>query len=724
MDDAWKFDEVDLTGCDCEPIHLSGAIQPHGVLLAMDRRDLAIRQWAGDTLFFLGVELRRRGQLTLFSLFGEQALSPILAQLKSDRGKVGPSIVLGLMSRSGHLPLDATLHADGDTVILELEASRRSPLMSGDALSLVKNMLAALQSVAGREAFCQAAAEQVRASTGFDRVMIYRFLHDDSGEVIAEAKGAGVDALLGLRYPASDIPKQARELYRRSWLRLIPDAAYIPAPLEPASHGLGFPPLDLGLCALRSVSPIHLEYLRNMGVVASMSMSIVIGDRLWGLIACHSFASHYVAADLRIACELFAQIFSLQLEAKIEADRSERRISARRVRESLTARLTKHVDVGAEMVTGEPTLLDMIPSSGVAVWLDDRLHTLGDVPAAEFIMDLVAWLNKTEQSLVETSELGALLPAAGSCVGVASGLLAISLSRQPKDYVLWFRPEVVRTVLWAGDPNKPVTRGPLGERLTPRKSFEVWRQEARGQSEPWDLVDIETAQAFHVWLLETVLRQIAVARKEDEATIARQAMLMAELDHRVKNILANTQALVQQSKGGAETIEGFALSLERRIRAMSHAHELIGRSFGEGADLRSLIDAEIAPFRTKGNVSLSGEACALNASAALPVALVIHELTTNAAKYGALSAAEGKLAIDWRHEGDKLGEKLVLTWIERDGPKVAPPTRRGFGSVMITRGLVHDLGGSARLGFAPEGVSCIMTLPVESLVAPSGEGGK
>jgi len=194
---------------------------------------------------------------------------------------------------------------------------------------------------------------------------------------------------------------------------------------------------------------------------------------------------------------------------------------------------------------------------------------------------------------------------------------------------------------------------------------------------------------------------------------------MAELDHRVKNILANTQALVQQSKGSAETIEGFALSLERRIRAMAQAHELTG-TFGQGADLRSLIDAEIAPFRSEGNVSLSGEARALNASAALPVALVIHELTTNAAKYGALSTPEGKLAIDWRHEDDKL----VVTWIERDGPKVVPPTRRGFGSVMITRGLVHDLGGSASLGFEPQGVSCILTLPVESLVAPSGEDGK
>jgi light-regulated signal transduction histidine kinase (bacteriophytochrome) len=379
--------------------------------------------------------------------------------------------------------------------------------MSGDALSLVKNMLAALQSVAGLEAFCQAAAEQVRASTGFDRVMIYRFLHDDSGEVIAEAKGAGVDAFLGLHFLASDIPNQARELYRRCWLRLIPDAACTPAPLEPASNGPGFPPLDIGLCALRSVSPVHLEYMRNMGVGASMSMSIVIGDRLWGLIACHSFAPHYVAADLRTACELFAQIFSLQLEAKIEAGRSGRRIFARQVLEGLTARVTKPVEVGAELVTGEPTLLDVIPSGGVAVWLDDRLHTLGDVPAAEFTMDLVAWLNKTEQSFVENSELGALLPVA-SCAGVASGLLAISLSRQPKDYVLWFRPEVVQTVLWAGDPNKPVTSGPLGKRLTPRKSFDVWRQEARGQSEPWDPVDIETAQAFRVWLLET----------QDEAT--------------------------------------------------------------------------------------------------------------------------------------------------------------------------------------------------------------
>ena len=713
---AVDFGETDLTSCDREPIHAPGAIQPHGVMLVIDRGDLAIRHLAGDTQFLLGIERHCIAQLTLFSLFRDEDLLPILERLRVPATRVAPSIVLGLNTRAGSLPLDATIHANGEVAIIEFEPSRRRTFAYGDAIAQVKNMIAALPRASELEAFCNVAAAEVRAATGFDRVMVYQFLHDGSGKVLAEDKAGGVESFLGLHYPASDIPQQARALYKRNWLRLIPDVNYTPAPLEPAIPGNLA--LDMSDCALRSVSPDHLEYLRNMGVTASMSVSIVIGDELWGLIACHHYVERHVAADLRIACEMFGQIFSLQLESKIEADASSRRASARRVQQGLISRLVQTRDVVADLIHDNPSLLDLVPADGVAVWVGDALRTAGVVPPDDFIRSLAVWLKEREEPMLATFELGALYPAARQHARRASGVLALSVSRQSGDYVFWFRGETVQLVTWAGNPGKPNVV-PDGERLTPRTSFAAWKEEKRGQSQPWEPVEIEAAQAFRVWLLETVLHQFELASKERETALAHQSMLMQELDHRVKNALAKIQALVQQTKIGAGSVDEFALALEARIRALAHAHNLMAATHWKGASLRELIEGEIAPYRTAHNVMVCGEALTLTAQAASSLTLVFHELSTNAAKYGALSAPEGRLAIEWRR--DAVSGGLILTWTERSGPRVSPPNRSGFGSLVIKRSLAHELNGSANLSFEPEGVVCVLMLPAQCLIVGESE---
>jgi len=699
--------ESDLTSCDREPIHAPGAIQPHGVMLVIDRTDLAIKQFAGDTQFLLGIERHRIAQLTLFSLFGDQDLPPILERLRVAAGRVAPSIVLGLKTRAGSLPLDATIHANGEVAIVELEPSRHGKLAYGEAIAQAKNMIAALHQANEIEAFCKIAAAEVRAATGFDRVMVYQFLHDGSGKVLIEDKAEGIEAFLGLHYPASDIPRQARALYKRNWLRLVPNVNYTPASLEPAIRG--GPALDMSDCALRSVSPDHLQYLRNMGVTASMSISIVIGDELWGLIACHHYTQRHVAADLRIACELFGQIFSLQLESRIEAEASQRRIAARLVQQALVSRLVQTKDVVADLIQDSPSLFDLVPADGVAVWVGDALRTAGVAPPAEFIRELAIWLKERAQPMLATIELGALYPEAVAHAQRASGVLALSISRQSGDYVFWFRREVVQLVTWAGNPGAPTP----GERLTPRTSFAAWKEERRGQSRPWEPVEVEAAEAFRVSLIETVLHQLELANKEREAALAHQAMLMQELDHRVKNALAKIQALIQQTKVGAHSVDDFALALESRVRALAHAHNLMAATHWQGAQLRELIEGEIAPYRTAYNVRICGEDVTLRAQAASTLTLVIHELSTNAAKYGALSAREGQVRIEWRR--DAVSGDLILTWIERRGPQVSPPTRAGFGSVVIKRSLSHELKGAADLIFEPEGAVCVLTVPAQCL---------
>jgi two-component system, chemotaxis family, sensor kinase Cph1 len=314
--------------------------------------------------------------------------------------------------------------------------------------------------------------------------------------------------------------------------------------------------------------------------------------------------------------------------------------------------------------------------------------------------------------VVDTFHFGALYPPAIPFSAIASGMLAISLSRQPADYVIWFRPEAVRSITWAGDPRKLVEDGPSGERLMPRKSFEAWREEVRNQSTPWSAVEIDSAQAFRGWLLESVLRQVDLARKEREAALAHQNLLMAELDHRVKNTLASIQALVQQTRAGAGSVEDFSAALDRRIRAMSHAHDLMSETRWRGASVRGLVEEELAPFRSDRNGSLliSGDDLMLSPKAALPFTLVVHELITNAAKYGALSTPSGDIRIGWHRREDGA---LVLTWKERSGPPVAVPTRRGFGSVVIERSLRHEIKGTSTLTFDADGVACVIVIPSE-----------
>jgi two-component system, chemotaxis family, sensor kinase Cph1 len=714
-----RFGQVDLTTCDREPIHIPGSIQPHGVLLVFDRHDLSVRRAAGDTQFLLGVPMTNILQVTLHGLLDDRALALVRERLLVAGPNVGMSVVLDAHARSGAMPIDLTLHATGDTAVIEVEPARRTVGERGDPLAQIKAMLAAVQAADGLEACAAVAAAQVRSATGFARVMVYRFLEDGSGSVIAEDRAADMDSFLGLHFPASDVPHQARELYRRNWLRTIPDVDYVPMPLYPAADPRTVEPFDMTHCMLRSVSPTHREYLRAMGVAASMSISIVLGGRLWGLVACHDRIPRYVAADLRIACELFAQMFSLQVEAKEGAHAAQRRFAALPVHEDLVHRVALAQRVGPEL-TRDDALLELVAADGAAVWLDGELSIRGDVPPREFLLELVTWLTGRATPVFHTDHLAVAYPPARAHAATACGLLAMSLSRGARDFVLWFRAELVRTVTWAGDPNKPAEPGPGQERLSPRKSFAAWVEEVRGRAVPWEDVDLEAARALRVMLLETVLLQSDLARQERESAEARQNLLMAELDHRVKNTLANIQALVRQTKVGKTSLEEYATALESRIRAMAQAHSLLSEARWAGATLRRLLEEELAPYRRIGidRCRLEGEDFMLSPDSALPLSLVVHELTTNAVKYGSLSVPQGRLVVQWRI--DRARNTFLLEWTERDGPVVPAPARRGFGSIVIERSVEYELKGTASLDFPPEGLVCRIEAPFGHLKATPG----
>jgi light-regulated signal transduction histidine kinase (bacteriophytochrome) len=711
-----------LTNCDREPIHIPGAILPHGAMLVLDDDSFEILQLAGDVTGLLGASPEELLGHSADRLFRPQQIENLRA-LSTNLPLLKPRHLLDphLRVAADH-PLDASLHRVDGVLVLEFETADITDRFATDPLAAVEEMVEGLDAAQSLSALCQMAAERVRNVALYDRVLVYRFMQDGSGWVIAESKQEGLAPFLDLHYPAADIPKQARALYVKNWLRLITQVNYEPALLVPPNNPRTGKPLDMSQAILRDVSPIHREYLRNMGIDASMSISIVIGGELWGLIACHHYSPRCLPRHLRAVCELFGSMFSYQLDVFEKREQFNARLLSRMVLQSLMLNLAGADDYARGLTEQSPNLLDYIhgggaaldgrQQGGVAVSVKGALTFLGVTPQKEQITRLIDWLNThmlDKDGVYATDRLGEFWEPAQEFAAVASGLLVISVSPDPSDFIIWFRPELVETAHWAGQPHKTVSNGPGGEFLTPRKSFEIWQETVRGRGLPWSASDLDAARDLRISLLNVVLRRITEAARERKLAAERDQLMMAELDHRVKNTLANIQALVLQTSLSADSLSVFVEGLAARIQSMARAHSLLSQTRWEGVSINSLLLEELEPYMRNGQVfEINGVDLVLTSKSALALSLAIHELATNAAKYGALSSAGGRVSIKWtRMETGGLN----LSWTERGGPPVNPPTRRGFGSTLIERALAMETDGQAILRYLPDGVVCDVSLP-------------
>lgn len=501
---------VDLTNCDREPIHVPGAVQPHGALVAL-RGDVIV-QYSENAPALLGAGAGLLGQ-PLEALLPPELAQQVRGALASGELDRNPLFLLSAEVR-GRGPFDLTAHRLDDLTVVEFE-QLPPHAVHADAYSLVRAALARLNAATTLEGFVDVAAREVQALTGFDRVMVYQFADDGTGTVIAERCAPGVTPYLGLRYPASDIPKQARALYALNMLRIITDVHYQPARLLALP---GEAPLDMSYCVLRSVSPIHLEYLQNMGVGASMSVSLLRGPELWGLIACHHSGPRVLSANVRAACELIGQVASVQLSAWQERQDQTYQLHLKEAQAHLMERLADAPDLMEALVGQGSQLLEFVDASGAAVCLDGEVIHMGRAPGTEQLRALRAWLGEqSEAEVLHTRALGELYPPAAGFADVASGLLGVQLSRLRGDYVLWFRPEELQTVTWGGDPTKPVeVAGDGAARLSPRRSFEAWQQTVRGRSAPWLPEEIAAARTLRRALLNLVLRRAEELRALNE----------------------------------------------------------------------------------------------------------------------------------------------------------------------------------------------------------------
>jgi light-regulated signal transduction histidine kinase (bacteriophytochrome)/CheY-like chemotaxis protein len=701
---------VDLTNCDREPIHILGAIQPNGFLIALTA-DWIVSRASANLSEFIGYEFADVLGMPLRHLFTAQAVHDLRNRMTILRSADSVERVFGISLVEGKGPFDVAVHISAGYYIIEAEPSRGS---IGDVTGVVRSMFARLDQCHDLATFYREGARQIRALVQFDRVMVYRFAADGSGEVVAEACRPGIGRFMGLHYPASDIPAQARVLYMRNLLRVIGDVHAKPVPILPALDENGAP-LDLSLSLLRSVSPIHIEYLKNMGVEASLSISIIVDGKLWGLFACHHYSANNPNFERRAVAELFSQMFCMRLESRERQETMEFERRARDISDQLLGAVASDETLLRDPDWLADILTHVIAADGVGVWLSGGYAFSGICPPTDDFRRIVRALNTTAAGKVfATDHIGSLIPDAEQFSDSVAGLLAIPISRSPRDYVVLFRSEMVRSVRWAGDPHKPVEYGPNGPRLTPRQSFAEWKELVRGKSKPFTASEVRVAETLRATLIEVVLRMADEASNERQQSSARQELLIAELNHRVRNILGLIRGLIRQAQANDPGLNDFVKLIDGRIHALARAHNQITEDHWGPAPLQSLIDAEAAAFMVgEDRIRSVGAPVMLNPLAYSTMALVLHELVTNSTKYGSLSVPEGYVRISW--ERSAKGD-LMLEWREFKGPAVKEPSRRGFGSTIIQRSVPYDLGGEAQARFVEQGFEADFCIPVRHVV--------
>ncbi|WP_165245482.1 ATP-binding protein [Paludisphaera soli] len=769
--------EVDLTNCDREPIRIPGAVQPHGALIAVCSSRLCVTHASANLARFYGIGAEEALGRPLSDLFEPSDFAKLEETISRLADEDVPGYLFTLRPRLAGEAFDAIVHRAGGCLILEVEPAVRADGRGVmDLYRATQNSFMALARAGSLAEMYQVCARRVRELSGFDRVMVYRFDDEWNGVVVAEERRGDLESFVGHHYPASDIPSQARELYARNWLRFIADRDYAPVPILPPS-GPGSPePLDLGHAVLRSVSPIHVEYLRNMGVGASMSISLLKEGRLWGLVACHHYSPRYVPYDVRTACEILGQVMSMQFvsrEAEEEKGYGER---MRAVRRSLADRASRAQDVGLALTEMDPTLLDFIEAGGAAVVLGGSVSRVGLTPASEDVLHIRDRLGATvADDVFATDRLGPTmgLDAQGA---VAAGLLAVRLAKD--DWVMWFRPEQVREVDWAGDPRKSVTKGEGEARLSPRGSFALWKEVVRGRGRPWAANEAAAAADLRRDLVDVLLSRASLHSRENqelrrgdvekEATIASERAarsaaermsrlkdeFVATLSHELRtplNAIVGWTQILRRTKD-AETVGKAGEVIERNARAQVNMIEdlldvsriasgklrLDVQPLDLGGVLAAAVDT-IAPaaeakgvridrlFDSLADVAVSGDAVRLQQ--------VFWNLLSNAVKFTPrdgriqvlLERVNSHVEVSVSDSGQGIEPEFLPHLFDRFRQEDASSNRRhgGLGlGLSIVRHVVELHGGTvyARSEGAGKGSVFVVSLPVRAVSRASRPG--
>ncbi|MFE1600165.1 histidine kinase dimerization/phosphoacceptor domain -containing protein [Methylobacterium sp. ID0610] len=719
VDQRVRAEPVDPTLCEREPIHIPGAIQPHAALLVAEAAGLTVIACSANAAEALGEVPLDRPLAALLPA----AIVDAAGQLGADPASGGRILRQRITLPPENTPFEAVMHRVGDRVLVELE---RAPLHPEDfasaSLTAVEEALGRLRAADDLAQAAATAAREIRRLTGFDDVLVYRFDPEWNGEAIAEDKDPAWErSLLGLRFPAADIPAQARALYTRARSRFVIDRDYVPVPLlaTPTANA----PVDLTFAQSRSLSPIHLEYQRNLGVNGSMSVSILVEGRLWGLVIGHHRRPHYVAPETRAAAGVLTDALALRIH-EMESRRLWREQQDHLASENrLVSELARSDDVITALTAGETTLLDFFGATGAAIVSDGAVRRLGVAPPDEAVLAIAAHLRATlppERSGYASCEFAAEHPASAAYADRASGVLAAFTDPRRDHLLLWFRPEVPSTVTWGGDPRKTVLAAAGTDTVLPRRSFERWVEERRGASEPFAAWQIGLAEALAQVVEGVVLRQrrkiaeLTTLLTEKEALLAEKDILAKEIDHRVKNSLQIVSAFLHMQRRQVTdpaAKQAFAETMGR-VMSVARVHDSLYRTASvDEVDLGQTIEnlcADLAVMAgDRHTLALDAEpGLMVPYRKAVALSLIATELVTNAFKYAydddaaggrvAVSVAgepEGRVRLSVRDEGRGLPEG----WAE------SPARGTGLGMKLI-RAMLEQI--NARIEVEPCAGAC------------------
>lgn len=575
--------QADLSACESEPIATPSAIQPFGALLAVDDetgRILAASANAGEIIGRPTASLLN-GRVE--SIFGPGSFQRLRGLVRPE-AELSESYVESVHVNGIDTDFDLFAHRADGVLLIELEPAQLQSATEVEAFfGAVRRAVADLQNAPTVERVCDVAADAVARLSGYDRVMVYRFDANWNGEVLAERHADDMSPFLGLHYPASDIPRQARELYRRNLLRLIPDARYEPVPLLPPVNPLSNVPIDLSLSVLRSVSPVHLEYLENMGVRATLTASLLKHGQLWGLIACHHRTPFHPAFRVRVACELVARTASLQITALEDAGENAYRLRLRTLQPLLLDAVDRRGEF-TEAISND-ALLQIVEASGAAIKTEGEPILVGTTPRMRDVRAILAWLQERDGAEGDRPFATDCLPLDNpdftAIKDSACGLLAVPLSTTRGGWLLWFRPEVIRNVSWGGEPTKPVLDD--GKRISPRKSFEIWKEVVSLHSTPWESSQVDAAVELRRLVSDVMMRrareyahlnaQLARSNQELESFAY---VASHDLKEPLRGIHHYAQFLVddyapqldQHGKEMLASIAGLAQRMERQIQSL------------------------------------------------------------------------------------------------------------------------------------------------------------
>jgi two-component system, chemotaxis family, sensor kinase Cph1 len=528
------FGEADLTNCERELIHLAGSVQPHGLLLTLSGPNLQIVQISANSSALLGISAESLVGKPLSALGGNIADRVGGISAAADLDELTP-LICCIPIREKILNFEGTVHRTGGKFFLveieptDADASQADTVRidSKELLQHLGESINRFSDAATIGTLCDAVVRRLRDMTGYDRVMVYKFDPEGHGNIIAEARDPRLESLLGHRYPTTDIPQRARELYIRNRLRTLVDVHSEQAALVPRLLPDSGEDLDMSMCHLRSMSPLHIQYLKNMGVTATLVVSLIREGRLWGLIACHHYAPRNLSFSVRAAAGLLAEVISTRIAAIENYAHAQVAIQVRRLEQRLIEATSTEGDWALALFRNPHTLLQPLDATGAALFYDGDIHTSGEVPSTPELRALVQWVpGQHGDSLFKCSSISQANPALQSLTVTASGVLAVRLSASRPDYLMWFRKEQLQSVVWAGNPAKTVVgNDPL--ELSPRRSFAAWSEMVRGTALPWSTSEIALARAFGASLTYIILQVNSVRLLIAEHQLARTRAAVA-----------------------------------------------------------------------------------------------------------------------------------------------------------------------------------------------------